>query len=99
MYTVFDRNHVLSLLPLCTDGIDYSNSCPCAVTEAFWAQFSIQFASVASGSVFYLGNGEREGGLFQSDSNFAQYESPRLSPPQVKEVVVMVIHKEGHGEY
>ena len=79
-------------------GIDYSNSCPCGVTEAFWAQFSIQFASVASGTVFYLGNGEREGGVFQPNSNFAQYELPQLSPPRVSEVVVMVIHREEKGK-
>lgn len=68
------------------------------MTEAFWAQFSIQFASVASGTVFYLGNGEREGGVFQPDSNFAQYELPRLSPPRVNGVVVIVIHRKERGK-
>ena len=67
------------------------------MTEAFWAQFSVQFASVASGTVFYLGNGEREGGVFRPDSNFAQYELPQLSPLRVSGVVVMVIHRKEKG--
>ena len=86
------------ILLICIDGMDYSNSCPCGVTEAFWAQFSIQFASVASDTVFYLVNGEREGGVFQPSSNFAEYELPQLSPSCVSEVVIMVAHRKGQGK-
>ena len=69
------------------------------MTEAFWAQFSIQFVSVASGMVFYLGNGEREGGVFQPNSNFAQYELPQMNPPRVSGVIVMVIHRKEKGTF
>ena len=48
--------------------------------------------------MFYLGNGERKGGVFQPSSNFAQYELPRLSPSKVSEVVVIVTHRKKQGK-
>lgn len=80
------------------DGIDYINSCLCSVSGSFWERFSIEFATAANGSVFYLGYGERSGGTFQQDSFFALYELPNLSPPRVSDVVVMVVHREKQGE-
>ena len=79
------------------DGIDTTNQCPCSVTTAFWASFSINFALSAQGTAFFLGYGEKENGAFQTSSFFSQHELPNLSPPRVTEVVVMVVTN-GTGE-
>ena len=79
------------------DGIEYTNRCPCSVTTAFWARFSVKFALSAQGTAFFLGYGEKRGGTFQMSSFFSQHELPNLNPPRVTEVVVMVVTN-GTGE-
>ena len=79
------------------DGIDYENFCLCSVTTNFWNQFSVEFATVAKETVFYLGYGERDGGAFKNTSAFAQYEVPNLLYPRVKNAVVLNVHRKGRG--
>lgn len=79
------------------DGIDYTSQCLCNVTTAFWGRFSTEFAMVASGSAFYLGYGEKQGGTFQPNSFFAMNELPNLNPPHVSGVVAMVVHRREQG--
>lgn len=64
---------------------------------SFFEQFSKVFAQAAQGTVFYLGNGERENGTFSSGSFFAKVEIPNLRTPEVTDAVVMVVHRNGEG--
>ena len=82
---------------LFTGGIAYGDSCPCSVTDNFWNQFSVEFASVANGTIFYLCYGERKGGAFNNTSAFANYEVPNLSYPRVTNAVTLNIHRRGRG--
>ena len=89
---------VYSYLFTPADGIDYTNPCPCSVTTAFWGSFSTHFGLSARGTAFFLGNGEKSGGVFQClCSLIATYELPNLIPPRVTDVVVMVV-TDGTGE-
>lgn len=81
------------------DGIEYTERCMCSVTSAFWEEFSRQFALSASGTAFYLGYGEKNGGTFQSSSFFAMTELPNLNPPRVSDVLAMIVHRKGQGIY
>lgn len=67
------------------------------MTGAFWERFSVEFAQAARGTAFYLGYGEKPGGTFQLTSFFAKSELPNLSPPRVRNVVAMVVHRRGQG--
>ena len=63
----------------------------------FWNQFSIEFASVAKGTIFYLGYGERDGGAFRNTSSFARFEIPNMEYPRVTAAVVLNVHRKGNG--
>ena len=85
------------LIYIIIEGIDYENPCLCDVTSNFWNQFSVDFATVAKGTVFYLAHGEREGGAFRNTSAFAEYEIPNLEYPRVNGAIVLNVHRKGRG--
>ena len=78
--------------------IDFDNECPCSVRNAFWRQFSVQFAQVASGAVFYLADGEHINGTFSNTSFFSTAELPNLRDDSVTRLIVLLVHREGVGE-
>lgn len=78
-------------------GIDYTNYCLCNVTNQFWIQFSINFAQAARATDYWLGDGERPGGAYQSSSCFGSVELPNMTASAVNEVVVLLVHREGYG--
>ena len=96
----YNRETAISLyacfLPV-TDGIDYSSICDCNPSNRFWEQFSALFAQAASESALFLGNGERPNGAYSDQSFFATIEIPNMRPGIVKQVAVMVIHRNGVG--
>lgn len=81
-------------------GIDYdTKNCDCTPYDSFWIEFSVLFAKAATGTAFFLGNGERPDGkgTYFPDSVFALYEVPNINPSAVKQVVVMVVHRANKG--
>lgn len=79
------------------DGIDYNDPCLCNVSGFFWDQFSVDFATVAKETIFYLADGERDGGAFRESSAFAQFEVPNLEYPRVTQTMVLNVHRKGKG--
>ena len=78
-----------------TGGIDYVNDCLCSVSGNFWDRFSVYFARASSGSGYWLGDGERDGGAFYSSSDFSTFELPNMN---ADEVVAIVVHRKGKGK-
>ena len=72
--------------------IDTVNPCPMpGPTTVFWEKFSCSLAESASGISFWVGNGDRTGGAYQSNSFFANYEFPKLTADRVNRLVVIDI--------
>ena len=78
-----------------TGGIDYVNDCLCSVSGNFWDRFSVDFARASSGSAYWLGDGQRDGGAFSSSSYFSTVELPNMN---ADEVVAIVVHRKGKGK-
>ena len=78
-----------------TGGIDYVNECLCSVSGNFWDRFSVDFARASSGSAYWLGDGQRDGGAFSSSSYFSTVELPNMN---ADEVVAIVVHRKGKGK-
>ncbi len=71
----------------------------CSVTLMFWIQFSIDYAKAAKETSFYLGYGEKTGGMFNTGSIFAKYELPNLEYPRVTAVVALNVHRNNQGQF
>lgn len=80
------------------DGIDYTSCCPNTPTRSFWFQYSVEFAQAASGTVFFLTDGESSVGAFNTESFFATAELPNLSTDTVTHVIVLLVHRRGRGK-
>lgn len=84
--------------------LDTANPCPIAPVAAFWQDFASRFGKAGAGIVYWIGDGNREGGAYQNTSLFSQIEFPKLTYPRVYRMVIMVIHEcnetmvEGCGE-
>ena len=84
--------------------LDTFNPCPIAPVVAFWQEFSSRFGKSAEGIVYWIGDGNRDGGAYQNTTLFSKYEFPKLTYPKVYRMVIMVIHEcnetmaEGCGE-
>ncbi len=79
-------------------GIDFTNNCTCSVTTQFWVEFSARFSQAAQGTVFFLGDGAREGGAFNPQSFFSTVELLNLSQEDVMRVVALIVHPKGVGK-
>ena len=64
----------------------------------FWIQFSIDYAKAAKQTSFYLGYGEKTGGMFSKESIFGKYELPNLEYPRVTAVVALNVHQNNKGQ-
>ncbi|OWF44433.1 ADP-ribosyl cyclase/cyclic ADP-ribose hydrolase-like [Mizuhopecten yessoensis] len=79
-------------------GINYHscpsfNGCPVAANTAFWGKASSQFASRARGTVTVLLDGSNPAKpAYRTDSYFARFELPSLSPEEVQMVNIYVVH-------
>ncbi|XP_069104790.1 ADP-ribosyl cyclase/cyclic ADP-ribose hydrolase-like [Argopecten irradians] len=79
-------------------GINYQscppyNGCPETASTAFWGKASSQFASQAKGTVIILLDGSNPARpAYSTESYFAKFELPSLSPTEVKMVDVYVVH-------
>lgn len=73
-----------------TSLLDTSNPCPMpGPTTVFWQKFSCLFGESASGTSFWLGYGDKQGGAYQSNSFFANYEFPKMTPDRVSRLVAI----------
>ena len=70
--------------------------CPKPATSLFWAQFSVRFAKAASGTVYFMANGERKT-PYDPTSFFGSYEIVSLGP-QVTRLVALNIHAKDKGQ-
>ena len=66
--------------------IDTVTPCPATPYTTFWAEFSVLLAQSANGIAFWVGYGNRDGGAYDPNSFFGQYEFPNLN---VKRLVVI----------
>ena len=84
--------------------LDTVNPCPIAPVAAFWQEFASRFGKSGAGIVYWIGDGNREGGAYQNTTLFSKFEFPKLTYPRVYRMVIMVIHEcnetmvEGCGE-
>ena len=70
--------------------IDTDNLCPMpGPMTVFWQKFSCLLGESASGTSFWIGYGDKQGGAYQSNSFFANYEFPKLTPDRVNRLVVI----------
>lgn len=81
-----------------TAGIDFQSPCLCSVTGEFWTQFSKEFAQAAQENVFFLTDGQADGGAFRNNSFFSTVELPNLRDESVTRLITLIIHEEGKGE-
>ena len=75
-----------------TASLDTINPCPVTPVAAFWQAFSSNFGESAEGIVYWIGDGNREGGAYQNATMFAEFEFPKLAYPRVYRLVAIVIH-------
>ena len=80
-----------------THVLDTTNPCPKTPTHAFWEKFSVLLAESATGIVFWVGYGNRDGGAYKPNSFFGLYEFPNMTPQKVKRLVVIDIYHD-NGE-
>ena len=76
--------------------LDTVNPCPTQPTASFWEAFSIHFADAGKGIVFWIGDGNRQGGAYQNTSFFTTVEFPRLTHPRVTRLIAIDIYECGH---
>ena len=58
---------------------------------AFWQAFSSHFGEAGRGVVFFIGDGNKENGVYQNSSFFASFEFPMLNS-RVNRLVVINIY-------
>ena len=75
-----------------TASLDTVNPCPVTPVVAFWQAFSSNFGESAEGIVYWIGDGNREGGAYQNATLFTEIEFPKLLYPRVYKLVAIVIH-------
>lgn len=75
--------------------LDTVNPCPPEPLTGFWEAFSIHFADAGKGVVFWIGDGNREGGAYQNTSFFTTEEFPRLTYPRVVRLIAIDIYSCG----
>ena len=76
--------------------LDMVNPCPVEPTVGFWKSFSAHFGESGKTVVFWIGDGNREGGAYQNTSFFTTVEFPRLTYPRVIRLIAMDIYDCGH---
>ena len=96
-WEVIGSQKLIATVSLLTGGIEYYNDCRPEPVTAFWEEFSIQFATVAEGTVYWLTLGNA-GMAYHNNSFWATAEIPNLMPPRVSEVVVLDVHEKQVGE-
>jgi len=94
---VIGSQNLIATVSLLTGGIEYDNDCTAEPVTAFWKEFSIQFATVAQGAVYWLTLGNT-GMAYRDNSFWATAELPNLMPSRVSEVVVLDVHEKQVGE-
>ena len=72
--------------------------CDCNATTSFFVKLSNDLALATTGTFFFLGNGETQGGTFRNNSFFAREELPHLASPRVSRGIVMNVHRMGIGK-
>ena len=75
-----------------TASLDTVNPCSFTPVVAFWQAFSSNFGESAEGIVYWIGDGNREGGAYQNTTLFTEYGFPKLLYPRVYRLVAIVIH-------
>ena len=73
--------------------INTENPCPPTPYTAFWEEFSVLLAQSANGIAFWVGYGNRDGGAYDPNSFFGQYEFPNLNVERL--VVIDIYHDNG----
>ena len=76
--------------------LDTVNPCPMKPTAAFWEAFSSHFGEAGKGIVFWVGDGNKEGGAYQNTSFFTTVEFPKLTFPRVIRLIAVDIYECGH---
>ena len=76
--------------------LDTVNPCPAQPTVSFWKAFSIHFAEAGKDIVFWIGDGNREGGAYQNTSFFTTVEFPRCTHPRVTQLIAIDIYECSH---
>ncbi len=68
-------------------------NCSKAATSRFWAQFSTRFSQAASGTIFFLADGNQRP-AYNLFSFFGCYELINLNTSVVKRLVALNVHTE-----
>ena len=76
--------------------LDTVNPCPAEPTVGFWKAFSAHFGDSGKDVIFWIGDGNREGGAYQNTSFFTTVEFPRLAYPRVIRLIAIDIYDCGH---
>ena len=71
--------------------LDTVNPCPITPVVAFWQAFSRHFGEAGRGVVYFIGDGNKENGVYQNLSFFASFEFPKLNS-RINRLVVIDIY-------
>ena len=72
--------------------LDTINPCPVTPLVAFWRAFYSRYGELGIGIVYWIGDGNREGGAYQNATFFSDFEFPQLKYPRVYRMVALVIY-------
>ena len=71
--------------------LDFVNPCPITPVVAFWQAYSTHFGEAGRGVVFFIGDGNKDNGVYQNSSFFANFEFPKLNS-RINRLVVIDIY-------
>ena len=84
-------NNVMCWCGNATSFLDTNNPCPITPVVAFWQAFSSHYGEAGRGVVYFIGDGNRENGVYQNSSFFANFEFPKLNS-RINRLVVIDIY-------